>query len=178
MSSIYWPAEDSYLLQKYVMKHVAGLVLDMGVGSGIQAIAAASKKLVKFVIAVDIDPTVLDFAKQRAAEEGVSEKIEFRLSNLYQNVHESFDWIIFNPPYLASEPGVIDPTWDGGKSGSEILNRFLLESKGHLNQGGAILLVYSSETEVVTTGAGYNWEILEEVNAFFEKIFCAKITPF
>ena len=39
---VYEPREDSYLLQKYVEKYCkVDLVLDIGTGSGIQAITAA-----------------------------------------------------------------------------------------------------------------------------------------
>ncbi|MBE0633024.1 methyltransferase, partial [Candidatus Bathyarchaeota archaeon] len=40
MGEVYKPGEDSYLLQRYVEKLVGGTVLDMGTGSGIQAVSA------------------------------------------------------------------------------------------------------------------------------------------
>lgn len=48
---IYEPEEDSYLLEKYVKKLAKGKVLDLGTGSGIQALAA--KKTCKEVKAAD-----------------------------------------------------------------------------------------------------------------------------
>ena len=53
---IYEPAEDSYLLQKYVKELAIGRVLDMGTGSGIQAITALKNLQVRLVLAVDINP--------------------------------------------------------------------------------------------------------------------------
>ena len=53
---IYEPREDSFLLEKYVVKYTKPgyIVLDMGTGSGIQADAASKKA--KKVIAADINP--------------------------------------------------------------------------------------------------------------------------
>lgn len=52
---IYEPQEDSYLLQEFVRKLASGRVLDLGTGSGIQAITAAKLKRVIKVLAVDIN---------------------------------------------------------------------------------------------------------------------------
>ena len=61
---IYKPREDSKLLAKYVKKYAKGLVLDIGTGSGIQALEAAKKKNVKKVVAVDIQKEVVDYCKE------------------------------------------------------------------------------------------------------------------
>ncbi len=53
---IYEPAEDSYLLQEVVREEVHGRVLDVGTGSGIQALSAAKSSRVREVVAVDINP--------------------------------------------------------------------------------------------------------------------------
>lgn len=43
----YEPREDSKLLERYVRKYAKGSVLDIGTGSGIQAISAAKSRKVK-----------------------------------------------------------------------------------------------------------------------------------
>ena len=53
---IYQPAEDSYLLQKFVRRFATGRVIDMGTGSGIQALTAIEVPSVREVVAVDINP--------------------------------------------------------------------------------------------------------------------------
>jgi len=58
---IYEPAEDSFLLQKYVKKYAKGIALDMGTGSGIQAETAASSKKVVKVFAVDINEEAIKY---------------------------------------------------------------------------------------------------------------------
>ena len=50
---IYEPAEDSHLLAEAVKKFAHGRVLDMGTGSGIQAITAAKSRKVKIRVAAE-----------------------------------------------------------------------------------------------------------------------------
>jgi release factor glutamine methyltransferase len=174
MKKVYRPAEDSYLLAKYVKKYVRNHVLDMGTGSGIQAVTAARKSTVKRVVAVDINPIALDTARRRAIEEGVNDKIEFIESDLFENVEDKFDWIIFNAPYLPSE-GFNDFSWEGGKQGNEIILRFLKDAPSFLSGDGSILLVYSSITNLREFNSGLKVDVLEEVSMFFETLFCVKI---
>ncbi|MBS3177021.1 methyltransferase [Candidatus Woesearchaeota archaeon] len=62
---MYEPQEDSFLLQKAVKREAFGKVLDIGAGSGIQAITAAEKIEVKSVLAVDIQKSVIDFCEKK-----------------------------------------------------------------------------------------------------------------
>lgn len=176
VASIYRPAEDSYLLQRHVERLVEGSVLDMGTGSGIQAVAAAKKPNVRCVVAVDIDPAAVEAARGRAEEAHVSHKMCFINSDLFANVEGRFDWMVFNPPYLPSEGGVEDRTWDGGGTGRETILRFLEGAKEHLTPGGSILLIYSSEAGIEAEPYGYKLEVIEEKRLFFETLYCARLT--
>ena len=177
-STVYKPAEDSYLLQRHVERMVRGLVLDMGTGSGIQAIAAARKPEVMRVVAVDVNPQALEEARENASLAGVADKIEFHLSDLFYAVTEKFDYILFNPPYLPTEP--TEPkdeavkALDGGLTGAEVIRRFLREAGDHLTPEGRILLVLSSVTGITIEeiAGDYEVDILEEMPLFFEKLWC------
>jgi methylase of polypeptide subunit release factors len=79
---VYTPREDSYLLAEAVNGLVEGIVLDMGTGSGIQAITAALKPQVTEVVAVDINPLALELAERNALKSGVREKIRLVKSSL------------------------------------------------------------------------------------------------
>ncbi|MBN1683475.1 methyltransferase [Candidatus Bathyarchaeota archaeon] len=176
MCSIYFPAEDSFLLQKYVEKFVYGKVLDMGTGSGIQAVTAAKKNVVQKVVAVDINLEAIEVTKKFAIENNVSDKITVFKSNLFEKICGKFDWILFNPPYLPSEKSINDSTWDGGETGKELISSFLNQAKKYLNENGQILIIYSSLTGI-NQNYGYDWIVLEEQNLFFENLFCALLKP-
>jgi release factor glutamine methyltransferase len=177
MSSVYPPSEDSYMLQRHVERLVSGKVLDMGTGSGIQAVTAALKHEVEHVLAVDINPEAIEAARRRASDAGVLHKMAFKKSDLFEEIDGRFNWIVFNPPYLPYEEGLPDPTWVGGEKGCETIERFLGGARDHLTAGGFILLVYSSETGINGGGCGYNWEVLEEKTLFFERLYCARLSP-
>lgn len=172
MEDVYHPAEDSYLLAKHVESLVSGVVLDMGTGSGIQAVTAALKQDVASVLAVDITPEALREAEKRADNAGVSGKISFLLSDLFDEVNGRYNWIIFNSPYLPSEGAADEHAWAGG---AELIERFLAGARDHLEPEGSILLIYSNLSEPDMDG--YEVDLLEEMELFFEKLFCVRLSP-
>jgi release factor glutamine methyltransferase len=158
---IYEPQEDSFLLQRYVRKYARGRVLDVGTGSGIQALTALEKT--KDVVAVDVSEDVVRFVKSK----GVNAKV----SNLFSKVDGKFDLIIFNPPYLPPDEHDDDIATSGG---IELVDRFLSQAKDFLDKDGKILLVFSSLTgdvDSVLKKYGYGFECLEKESHFFERLF-------
>ncbi len=187
MQEIYEPREDSYLLLKQVKKYSKGIVLDMGTGSGIQALGAAKNKNVKKVIAADINKKVIQSLKKN--------KIKFIQSDLFSNINQKFDMsvnrkaisdhaqkpmvfdtIIFNPPYLPEDPKLKDLTLDGGKQGYEVIERFLNEVNNYLKTDGIILIVFSSLTkkkkvdEFIQNNM-LEFRLLEKQHIFFEDLY-------
>ena len=178
MEDVYRPGEDSYLLARHVRRLVHGEVLDMGTGSGIQAVEAALKPEVSRVVAVDVSPAAVEAAKRRAESGGVEEKIEFIRSDLFENVEGVFDWIVFNPPYLPSEGDADEASWAGGETGAETVRRFLQGAHNHLKKRGSILMVYSGQSGLDEGDfRGYVVEKLDELSLFFETLFCVALTP-
>lgn len=101
--------ETEYLVEKtinYAKKIKKPLdILDIGTGSGAIAISLA-KNLSCSVLATDISEKALETAKKNAERNNV--KVNFKQSDLLENVKEKFDIIISNPPYIAKEEK-IDP---------------------------------------------------------------------
>ncbi|OGD46099.1 hypothetical protein A3K69_05030 [Candidatus Bathyarchaeota archaeon RBG_16_57_9] len=178
MEPVYRPAEDSYLLLRHVERLVRGDVLDMGTGSGVQAVAAAQKGKVYTVTAVDLNPAALIEAEKRGRASGVLGKMRFIQGDLFTGVEGAYDWIVFNPPYLPSEGQPDDASWAGGETGYETIARFLEEAPRHLREGGGILMVYSSLTCLgEKVFRGYEVEVLEETHLFYETLTCVRLTP-
>jgi len=170
--SIYEPREDSNMLETWVKKHAFGKVLDMGTGSGIQAIAAAHKQNVSSVLATDIQKGVIGYCKGNIK----NKKIKFLQSDLFKKIKGKFDTIIFNPPYLPQELQLKDLTIEGGKKGYEVIEIFLSEANNFLKPNGIILMVFSSLTkkekiwEFIRNNL-LEFEELEKRHIFFEDIY-------
>ncbi len=180
MVLIYQPSEDSYLLQ-FVIKDFEikknSKCLDMGSGSGIQAETLISKGIAqKNLTLIDVNTEAIRLLKKKFKDSNVIE------SNLFSNPKikkEKFDLIIFNPPYLPENPNEDKESQiatTGGKEGSEIINKFLKQSKKHLEKDGRILLLTSSLTKGIIWN-GYKKKLLAEKKLFMEKLKVWNISP-
>jgi len=164
---IYEPREDSFLLQKYVEKYSKGKVLDVGTGSGIQALTAMKKT--KDVLAVDVDEYTVLYAKNKG--------LNAIQSDLFQNIEGKFDLIIFNPPYLPkeiNEDKEVSRLVSGGREGKEFIEKFFSKVKDYLSVNGKILIVFSSlsgDVLSIMEQNGFRYKKLEEQSYFFEKLF-------
>lgn len=175
---IYEPREDSYLLQKHIKKYCKKdyIVLDMGTGSGIQAKEAA--KYCKKVTAVDIQKNVIKRLKKEQSENKkrkILRKINYKVSDLFSNIKQKFDLIIFNPPYLPQDVGIDDIAIYGGKKGYELIEKFLSQVNNYLKPDGKILLLFSSlskEKKVVEfiEKYGLKYKFIGGTKVFFEKL--------
>ena len=179
MSSIYSPAEDSYLLEevletklpKLIKKNLALTFLEIGVGSGIQLMAASNSGVKKENISgVDINLEAVKHCKNLG--------FNCIQSNLFSKVKGKFDLIIFNPPYLPedkNEPKDSKLITTGGKKGSEVINKFLIESKKHLNKNGKIFLLVSSLTKEIRWN-NYQKKLVGKKKIFFEELKVYELT--
>jgi len=189
MDTIYQPHEDSFLMQEVLRKLVfekkvkLGRVLDIGTGTGILAFEIA--KMAKHIDAVDINPSALDFVKKKIKELAFN-NIDVFYSDLFTNIKHKYDLIIFNPPYLpASEELDVYNLHKldiiGGKTGSEIICKFLKQAKNFLTQNGKILFCCSSlgNTKAIENELkqGYDYEVLARKKLFFEELFVYLAKP-
>ncbi len=198
---IYQPKEDSYLLEKEVIKYSRGKkVLDMGSGSGIQARAALDSGA-KEVIALDIDDESVKELKKKGIKKNfdnwVNKKSKFSnktickkskmikqivykaiKSDLFDKVKGKFDLIIFNPPYLPyddKEDLKSRRATSGGKKGDEIILRFLNDANKFLEKDGIVLIVVSSLTPKNKINKILKEKRLEKKVISEEKLFFEKL---
>ena len=170
---VYEPAEDTFLLAETVEVNPGEMALDVGTGTGIIALLMARKA--KRVLGVDVNPKAVELAKKNALLNGIR-NVEFRLSDLFENVSGRFDVIAFNAPYLPGEPEkAIDLALVGGERGREIIDRFIREVPDYLTENGRIYLVQSSITGIGETlnlfrKVGLRAEVVAKRHVFFEDI--------
>ena len=171
--NVYEPAEDTFLLAETVEVKPGEVALDVGTGTGLIALIMARKA--DFVIGVDINPKAVELARRNAELNGIR-NVEFRLSDLFENVSGKFDVITFNAPYLPGKPEEpIDFALVGGETGREVIDRFIGEVKSHLNPRGRVYLVQSSITGIEETlkrfeDEGFEARVISRKHLFFEDI--------
>ncbi|WP_350349370.1 methyltransferase [Agromyces sp. G08B096] len=129
----------------------AGRTLDLGTGSGIQALHAA--RFSDRVVATDVSERALAFARFTARLNGVT-SIEFRAGSLYEPVAgERFDRIVSNPPFVITPRRAGVPSYeyrDGGLVGDALVRAVLTGAVEHLRPGGVAQFLANWE---VPTGA-------------------------
>lgn len=167
--SVYPPSEDSFLLLNILEKELTSgfgkKALDMGTGSGI--IANFLKERGFYVVAVDINPHAIEYCRKNY------EGIDFRVSDLFSNVPEKFDVIVFNTPYLPGKAKSIEErAWcsDNG----DIQRRFFGDLPKHINKEGVCYLLLSSLTPYHIPEI-FEYKIIGKKRLFFEEIFVVKI---
>jgi len=107
--------------------------LDLGTGGGIQALLLA--RHCERVVAVDVNPRALEFARMNADLNGI-DNIELRLGSWFEPVAgERFDIVTANPPYVMSP----DSTFlyrDSGMKADSLCRHIVREIPEHLEEGG------------------------------------------
>lgn len=153
--NVYEPAEDSFLFAENLEVEPGERVLDMGTGSGILAILAATSA--ESVVGVDINPHAIRYAKKNARINNLQDKIFFVQGDLFGwlNPKTLFDVILFNAPYLpvenCSQNSWIERAWSGGSVGRQVIDRFVSEASNHLKPTGRVLLTQSTLASVSET---------------------------
>jgi release factor glutamine methyltransferase len=78
-------------------------ILDVGTGSGCIAVSLAKHIPDAEITAVDVSGEALEVAKLNAEKHSVSNRIKISQSDLLENVHESFDIVVANLPYIGEK---------------------------------------------------------------------------
>jgi len=184
---VYETAEDTFLIADKMAVNENDTVLDIGTGCGILAVLAAKKA--QHVVAVDINPYAIKCAKKNAKAQGVTEKVDFFQGDLFQPLRndKSFSLILFNSPYLPSEPDEenswIGKAWAGGPNGRKVIDRFIAGVPCWLTENGRVLLVQSSLSDPDKTIEMFNElnlqaKVVSQIKFSFESIILIEAKRF
>ncbi|AXG78618.1 DUF7059 domain-containing protein [Streptomyces paludis] len=107
--------------------------LDLGAGSGIQALHAAQHAT--RVTATDLNPRALGFTRLTLALSDAP-PAELCAGSLFEPVADrTYDLIVSNPPFVIS-PGARLTYRDGGMGGDDLCRTLVQHAGEHLNEGG------------------------------------------
>ncbi len=169
-------------------------ILDMGCGSGIVSVFAASKGAE--CVAVDINPAAVSSAMENAELNGFKNKINVVEGDLFhptpalppaggeetiipsplERVRVRHDIIFFNPPYYKGIPGNnFERAFKGGEN-YEVIYRFMKEAKKFLKTDGYICMIISSDMGIdelikIAEFHGYSYDIVTKINKLFETFY-------
>ena len=153
---VYDPAEDTFLLLDTIRINKDDSVLEIGTGCGLIALACA--RLGANVICTDKNPIAVELVKKNYLmnQKILKGNFEVRIGDIFSPIlsSETFDVIIFNPPYLPTKKGELVGGWfdtatNGGKDGLLFTKRFIKELPPYLNKNGSAYFVYSTLSERV-----------------------------
>lgn len=177
---VYEPAEDSALLATAARDAVGAgeRVLDVGTGSGY--VAARVAETGAAVVGSDRNP----HACRRARDAGVP---AVRADLLAAFREGAFDAVLFNPPYLPTDP---DHEWDdwmeqalsGGPEGRAVVEPFLDDVARVLAPGGRVFLLVSTLTDLdavreYARERGLSSEVVAEESRPFERLVVLRLWP-
>jgi release factor glutamine methyltransferase len=144
---VFAPTPTSDLLGKLVIGQAArGLrVLDMGCGAGANAVLAARAGAT--VLGVDVNPAAVAASRANADRNGVADRTEFAVSDLFDAVEGDFDLVVIDPPFRWFTPRtMLERAFTDENYAT--LTAFLRHVPGRLRPGGAVLLFFGTSGDV------------------------------
>ena len=131
---------------------------DVGTGSGCIPVSILKNIANAAAVAIDVSPEALTIARRNAGKHGVSDRIEFLESDVFEVFNNPkseirnpklFDVVVSNPPYIPNKdlPGLPREVREyephvalfGGDIGTEIVRRLLTESPRYLTENGYLM---------------------------------------
>ena len=146
--------------------------LEIGCGTGVVSISAVWKGASR-VVAVDINPSAVENAKENVKLHGLEDKITVMQGDVFEPVKdEKFDTIFWNVPFgyikrediSTLEKAVFD-------SGYRSIRKFIEEARRYLKPNGRLLIGFSSTLghlkmlEELLTKAEYKTKLVKEIKS-------------
>jgi len=133
-------------------------VLDLCTGCGCIAISCARAFPRSRVVASDLSEAALEVARKNIEVYGLQERVSLRHCDGFQGIHERFDMIVCNPPYVSDarmqglpeeyrkEP---ETAFRGGKDGLDFILPMLRQSVHHLTENGTLFVEAGSASHAL-----------------------------
>ncbi len=149
------PRPETELLVETVMEVLSYIkdarLCEIGTGSGCIVVSILHHALKASAVAVDISEKALAIAEKNAKSNGVADRIEFQLSDIFAAItDQQFDVVVSNPPYipasdiagLQNEVRDFDPiiALTDGSDGLSIIRRIVADAPRYLKQNGALVM--------------------------------------
>lgn len=112
------------LLENVDIDSLRGRVLDLGCGTGVVGVILGSINKNINIDMVDVNERAVELAKENILLNNVTANVF--VSDVYDKVSKKYDYIITNPPIRA---------------GKDVVRKFLLGAKDHLNSDGTLYFV-------------------------------------
>lgn len=135
--------------------HPGTVLADVGTGSGAIALALARNTTDTKIIATDISPDALAVARLNARRLNLSERVEFRNTDLLDGIAARIDILTANLPYIPLEREAQLPreirqyeprlATIAGLDGLSVVRRLLKQLDGHMARAGFAFLEISEE---------------------------------
>jgi len=177
---VYPPSEDTFLLIDALRAGAAGRALELCSGTGAVGLSVAER--LDSITAVDINPVAVKNTRQNYANNGLSDRLDAIVGDLFSPLRgQAFDLIFMNPPYLPNgEGGSEDLSWSGGKGGRRIIDRFINGLAGFLGEKGRALFIQSTlngidESLDMIKGEGMVGRVVNEANFQFEGLVVIEV---
>jgi release factor glutamine methyltransferase len=165
----------SQFMARYINVQPDDSVLDMGTGSGIQAITAGKTAL--RVLAVDINPEAVQYAVRNVEVNGLSNRISVLEGDLFSSIgrDQKFSVILFTPPYMQ---GNTECHFDHAlfDCDNRLLKRFFKEAGAFITPNGYVQMVYSSIADPekvveISRECGWRHDLIAHEKTSMEEFF-------
>jgi release factor glutamine methyltransferase len=120
-------------------------VLDMGTGSGVNAILAAGRGA--DVLAVDINPRALEAARANVERNGLTDRVQVRFSDVFSAVDARFDLIVFDPPFRWFRPRDLLESATTDEC-YRAMTTFFRHARDYLSERGRMLIFFGTSGDL------------------------------
>jgi release factor glutamine methyltransferase len=170
-NTVYPPREDTYLLKEAVeeLDLYGKKVLEIGCGNGV--VTRALEQQGAKITAVDRNENALKATREKLESPGDH---VLKKSDLFNNIEDKFDLIVFNPPYLPGNQDIGDEEkWFVGEE--NIVEKTLEQADEYLASEGELLMVVSSHTpKLEGLKERFELEEIREEKLWFEKLYVVR----